>query len=132
VGNAACTLLFGPWLKEGLDRVSMPLDEGQRFIAQKSDRTQPQSVAAVDPNNLKLYTQAAQIPTDQVRLQGTVVALGLDKISQCVRVSVTVGHIVFHSFFQQNQSAAENVMPGQKVWIAYRPNEVQWFDQHTD
>jgi tungstate transport system ATP-binding protein len=132
VGNASSTLLFGPWQKESQNRVCMPLDENQRFIAQKKDQIHPHCVAAVDPGSLILHTQTVQIAPDQAYLQGTVTTLGLDKASQRVRISVTVGHTIFHCFFPQEPSSAGNVMPGQKVWLAYRPDEVLWFDQHAD
>lgn len=127
LGRGKRTLLFGPWHDEADGLTAMPLDDNQRFLAAGRPKNAPAAVAAIDARHLGLYLAPHLAAAHQCLLEGTVIALGLEKASQQVSVCLAVGQTRLTAFIPREALADGQFIPGSRAWIAYSPQQVQWY-----
>ncbi len=126
-GGGASTFFFGPWQTLDQHHVHQPLDDEQFFIARKSRLSTFEQVAAIDPAGLSVHVAPGDIPPAKARLRGIIVALHLEKKSNRIALSIAVGRILFTTYLDREALAAGGLLPGREVWVAYSPEDVQWY-----
>lgn len=127
LGRGRRTLLFGPWQNQGNGALAMALTEDQHFVAANAPADLDNAVAAIDARHLSLHAAPQAVPPHKARLQGTVTTLGLETASDRITASIAVGRVLFTVYLPAEALSGGRFAPGSKAWIAYPPEEVQWY-----
>jgi tungstate transport system ATP-binding protein len=125
LGRSRKTLLYGPWQEFGERQVCMPLGGGQVFVALKPPAGEVPSVAAVDPDRLSIAPPGDRPPVGFF-IEGVLDSLSFDKPTAGIEASVVVGGASFKIALSPMRLSSGELIPGRKVRVAYRPDEVEW------
>jgi len=85
------------------------------------------SVAVIDARHISLHASADQVPSQMACLEGIVVSLGLEKSSGKISVCLSIGGTHFTTCLPREALCHGSLMPGSIAWLAYSPDEVQWY-----
>jgi tungstate transport system ATP-binding protein len=126
-GTVQPTLVFGPWERLPDGRLAKRLTDGQLLKATapiSSDASD--AVAALDPDDVTLYSFSSAPPIHLCRLQGTLLRLSLEKASGKVIGGVSVDDLLIHVRLPADGIRNGVYTPGERVWAAYPPDKVVW------
>ncbi|MBR9980939.1 MAG: energy-coupling factor ABC transporter ATP-binding protein [Desulfatitalea sp.] len=127
LGNGRKTLIFGPWRRRDDGIVQTTLAEDRQFLAVDPPAHLETAVAAIDARHLDLQTSPEPPPPGKTILEGTIVALGLEKSTDRISVSLAVGGIVFTTHLPRHALTTGRYTPGSTAWIVYAPDQVEWY-----
>lgn len=127
LGNGKQTLIFGPWNAMPGNLAGKALTHDQQFLAGGPPEVLDIAVAAIKADKLDLYTAARLIPAGSHGLEGLLLRLNYQQSTGRTSAAVLVGRLVLTAYLPKSESFTCNYAPGQKVWIAYNPNAVDWY-----
>ena len=129
LGNDEQTMIFGPWQRVTDDLVGAFLARDQHFmaVAARAPKNLHTAVAAIAAEQLGIYAGARQIPTGRHCLEGLLLRLSYEQSSRRTSAAVLVGQTVMTAYLPEAESLTCSFSPGQKIWIGYNPQSVQWY-----
>ncbi len=127
LGNSKQTLIFGPWKSEGKNLVSKALTENQRFLAAGIPEDLNSAVAAIQAQKMSLHSTRRPFCADRHCLEGLLLRLSYERSTQRTSIAVLVGRTLLTAYLPRTEAGASAFVPGQKAWVSYNPQSVEWY-----
>jgi tungstate transport system ATP-binding protein len=127
LGRGSKTMIFGPWRKQGDGFFFTSVAGDQVFLVSTAPPDPESSVAVIDARHIRLYATADHAPAQMARLKGTIVSLSLEKSSGNISVCLSAGGTHFTTCLPSASLSDGRLLPGSTAWLAYSPDEVQWY-----
>jgi len=118
-------VITGPWTRVAGRLHSSRLADGQQFYA--SAPPHPDSTAAIAPGAIEIAERA---PSDSEKtLHGTVAEIYFERLQTGPLIHVICGDHRFIAGADDKIFATQNIRPGRKVTLLYRPEQATWLPQ---
>ena len=127
LGNGKQTLIFGPWVSKGNDRLCRAFPDGQVFEAHGNPPDPQQAVAAIEARHLHLHSTPEQVASNRRVLKGILLRLSFEQATRLTSAAVLVEGMVFNVYLPEAEAVTHRFRPGTEVCVGYDPHSVAWF-----
>ena len=128
LGAGQRTLVFGPWQTSEQSGCVNTLGDQQSFVIRSEPQDMQRTVAAVRADQLELFLEQPHDDGGVLQsLEGVLTQLGLDNATGKILASVRVGSTLFSAYLPKEAGAACRYEPGQRVWLAYDPDDIELY-----
>ena len=122
-GTGRETIVLGPWqLGENRTWVKL-LAGGQRLLVPAPP--DPNAAAVVEVTDVQARNDGPRRPTE-IRLQGIVSRLTLERTTSRIVVTTLVDHLPFTVSLTAQEVSDHGLIPGRTVYIAYELDRIRW------
>lgn len=126
LGKGKKTIVFGPWQHTSKRRASRVLADGQVFAAENAPDDLTGAVAILDANDMSLHASPHDATPEKHVLKGRLTCLDLEQQTGLVRAWFFAGRTEFCLYPDSHSLPASGWQPGSELWLAYRPDRVEW------
>jgi len=121
-GTGRETIIFGPWQQMATKKWGKILaDRQQLLIPEPPDR---KAAAVIDV--LSVSENGSKASDEEIVLNGTVSRLSLERKTGQLFATILVGDLPFTVGLTLEQGRADNIFPGEKIFIRYRLDQIKW------
>jgi tungstate transport system ATP-binding protein len=121
-GSGRETIIFGPWQQFATGKWGKVLADGQQLLVPAP----PGQNAAAVIDGLSASDDGSTVSGDAVVLSGTVSRLSLERKTGQLFATILVGDLPFTVGLPLEQGRADNLFPGEKIFLRYRHDHIEW------
>jgi tungstate transport system ATP-binding protein len=126
LGKGKKTIVFGPWQHTSGGGAIRTLADGQVLAAENAPKDLTGTAAILDPDDMSLHASPDDTGAKKNTLKGRIVCLDMEQHTGFIRVLVLAGRSEFCLYLDAQTLSARNWQPGSEVWLAYRPDRIEW------
>lgn len=127
VNRGAVNLLFGPWQKQGLDRLVKTFPDGQQLVLPGAGSAGgDDGVAMIDPEQIILRPVRAEGRGKGSGLHGVVASVRRQRNRQALIVDVVAGGFLFQVSQPPGEVEALRLWPGTMVRLGFPSGGICW------
>lgn len=121
-GTGRETIIFGPWQELETGKWGKVLSDGQQLLVSAPPGLNSAAVIV----GLTASDDGSAASADQTVLRGTVSRLSLERKTGQLFAAILVGDLPFTVGLPLEQGRADNIYPGEKIFLRYRTEQVKW------